>query len=63
VIRSRRGSSFIKCNLNEGASALLAFDADAVIDGDTVVVKSNAVAAPVAVRYAWNENPQANLWN
>ena len=38
--------------------------ADAVIDGDTVVVSSEKVAAPVAVRYAWSMNPAgANLYN
>ncbi len=38
--------------------------ADAVIDGDRVVVSSPAVAAPAAVRYAWSGNaPWANLFN
>jgi sialate O-acetylesterase len=38
--------------------------AQARIDGDRVVVSSNAVALPVAVRYAWSDNPdQANLAN
>ncbi|MEZ6056891.1 MAG: sialate O-acetylesterase [Planctomycetaceae bacterium] len=38
--------------------------ADAVIVGDTVVVSSNEVAAPVAVRYAYSMNPLgANLYN
>jgi sialate O-acetylesterase len=38
--------------------------AQARIDGDRVVVSSNAVADPVAVRYAWSDNPdQANLAN
>jgi sialate O-acetylesterase len=36
--------------------------AQAHIDGDRVVVSSDAVAHPVAVRYAWSDNPdQANL--
>jgi sialate O-acetylesterase len=39
-------------------------DADAAIDGDTVVVKSASVAAPVAVRYAWANYPLGcNLYN
>ena len=39
-------------------------DADAVIDGDAVVVKSPQVPAPVAVRYAWDNYPDgANLYN
>lgn len=38
--------------------------ADAVIDGDTVVVTSSDVAKPVAVRYAYSMNPAgANLYN
>jgi len=37
--------------------------ADAKIDGDTVVVSSAAVPNPVAVRYAWADNPVCNLYN
>jgi sialate O-acetylesterase len=37
--------------------------ADANIVGDTVVVSSDKVSAPVAVRYAWGENPVCNLYN
>ena len=38
--------------------------ADATIDGDTVVVSSDKVAKPAAVRYAWaNTYPWANLFN
>lgn len=38
--------------------------ADAVIKGNTVVVSSKSVAEPVAVRYAWSDNPEdANLHN
>lgn len=38
--------------------------AEATIDGDSVVVKSSAVANPVAVRYAYTMNPEgANLYN
>jgi len=39
------------------------FWADASIDGDTVVVTSDKVAEPVAVRYAWANNPVCNLYN
>lgn len=38
-------------------------NADAVIDGASVVVSSAAVTAPVAVRYAWADCPVVNLWN
>ena len=38
--------------------------AEAVIEGDSVVVSSPDVAAPVAVRYAYSSNPGgANLYN
>lgn len=37
--------------------------ADAVIDGNTVVVSSPEVRHPVAVRYAWADNPECNLTN
>jgi len=41
-------------------------DAEAKIDGDTLVVSSAQVAAPVAVRYAWDDYPEGmgcNLYN
>jgi len=39
-------------------------DAEAKIEGDTVVVRSQQVSAPVAVRYAWDNYPEgANLYN
>ena len=37
--------------------------ATATIDGDMVVVTSDAVKNPVAVRYGWLGNPKVNLWN
>ena len=38
--------------------------AEARIDGDTVVVSSPKVSGPIAVRYAWSQNPAgANLYN
>lgn len=37
--------------------------ADAVIDGNKVVVSSPAVSEPVAVRYGWANYPVVNLWN
>ena len=36
---------------------------NAIIDGETVVVSSPAVPDPVAVRYAWTNNPEATLYN
>jgi sialate O-acetylesterase len=39
------------------------YPANAVIAGDEVIVSSGAVANPVAVRYAWANNPLCNLYN
>ena len=37
--------------------------ADAKIDGDTVVVSSDKVSEPAAVRYGWADNPVCNFYN
>lgn len=37
--------------------------AEARIEGDTVLVSSPQVPEPVAVRYAWADNPVCNLYN
>lgn len=37
--------------------------AKAVIDGETIVVSSDQVKKPVAVRYGWANNPACNLYN
>jgi sialate O-acetylesterase len=37
--------------------------AEAKIEGDTVLVSSKQVPAPIAVRYAWSDNPTCNLYN
>ena len=37
--------------------------ASAKIDGDSVVVWSDKIPEPVAVRYAWADNPACNLYN
>jgi len=37
--------------------------AEAAIDGDTILVRSDSVASPIAVRYAWEMNPDCNLIN
>jgi sialate O-acetylesterase len=39
------------------------FWADAKIDHDSVLVWSAKVPHPVAVRYAWSDNPTCNLYN
>jgi len=39
------------------------YTADAKIVGDTVVVSSDKVSNPVAVRYGWAAYPVVNLWN
>jgi sialate O-acetylesterase len=37
--------------------------ADAKIEGDTVVISSDEVSEPAAVRYGWANNPVCNLYN
>ena len=37
--------------------------ADAQIDGDSVLVRSESIANPVYVRYAWADNPECTLYN
>jgi sialate O-acetylesterase len=37
--------------------------ADAQIDGNTVIVWSDQIQEPIAVRYAWADNPECNLYN
>jgi len=37
--------------------------ADARIEGEHVIVSSQAVQNPIAVRYAWALNPRAGLYN
>jgi sialate O-acetylesterase len=37
------------------------YAADAILDGSSVMVRSAQVPRPVAVRYAWADNPAANL--
>ncbi len=37
--------------------------AEAKIEGDTVLVSSKQVPAPIAVRYAWSDNPTSNFYN
>jgi len=37
--------------------------AEALLDGNTVLVSSPQVPAPVAVRYSWEINPDGNLYN
>ncbi len=38
-------------------------EAKAVIDSNTVLVSSELVSKPVAVRYAWSNSPEASLFN
>jgi len=38
-------------------------DAEARIEGDSVIVSNPAVTKPVAIRYAWANSPRCNLYN
>jgi sialate O-acetylesterase len=65
--------SFTENGLTAGGKPLQAFElagsdrrfhpASARIEGDTVVLTAPGVTAPVAVRYAWKNAPEANLFN
>lgn len=65
--------NFVSDGLTAGDKPLGAFEiagadrifrpATARIDRDTVVVSAPGVPEPVAVRYAWSNNPSANLFN
>ncbi|MGD8176115.1 sialate O-acetylesterase [Marinimicrobium sp. ARAG 43.8] len=64
------GDGLVSCDGQPLAEFAVAGDnrhfvwADARVQGDTVVVRSDAVRHPVAVRYAWANNPDsANLCN
>jgi sialate O-acetylesterase len=37
--------------------------ANAQMDADSVLVSSDKVSKPVAVRYGWADNPEVNLYN
>ncbi len=39
------------------------YHADAVVDGNTIIVSNAAVTAPAMVRYAWGKNPPISLYN
>ncbi len=38
-------------------------NAEAMLEGDTVVVSSSEVKSPTAIRFGWAGFPQVNLWN
>jgi sialate O-acetylesterase len=38
-------------------------EADAKIDGDSVIISSGQVSKPIAVRYGWANSPCCNLYN
>jgi sialate O-acetylesterase len=65
--------TFADNGLTAGAKPLQSFElagtdrkfypATATIVRNTVLVQSPQVPAPVAVRYAWRDDPEANLYN
>jgi sialate O-acetylesterase len=56
--RGQRPSGFTICGDNRKFVR-----ATAKIDGDSILVWSDDVKQPVAVRYAWADNPAGNLYN
>jgi sialate O-acetylesterase len=58
ALDTAKGSSFVVAGVDGQFRP-----ASAVVDGDTIVVSSPGVAAPVAVRYAWEDDPITSLRN
>jgi sialate O-acetylesterase len=58
VLDTAKGSSLVVAGVDGQFKP-----AAAVVDGDTLVVSSPDVAAPVAVRYAWEDDPITSLRN
>ena len=59
-----KGNNGVLSSFTISGSNRVFVPATANIEGNTVVVYSNAVINPVAVRYAWSNNPEsANLFN
>lgn len=59
-LRAREGG--LKGFIVAGADRVF-HPAEAQIDGQTILVSSPQVSEPVAVRYAWANNPEATLFN
>ena len=57
-----KGGSFLKGFVICGANRKF-IPAVATIDGEDVLVFSPEVKEPLAVRYAWADNPDCNLYN
>ncbi|MBU0472968.1 MAG: beta galactosidase jelly roll domain-containing protein [Bacteroidetes bacterium] len=58
-----KGNEELKCFAIAGADKIFVW-AQAKIENDKIIVWSNKVLNPVAVRYAWADNPEgANLFN
>ena len=58
VLDAAKGSSFVVAGVDGVFKP-----ATAVVDGEAVVVSSPDVAAPIAVRYAWADDPVTSLRN
>ena len=58
-----RGDGGLKGFALAGADRTFHWADEATIKGNTVVLRSSAVPKPVAVRYAWDGNPEATLYN
>jgi sialate O-acetylesterase len=57
-LRGNQLTGFTVAGADEGF-----YNADARIEGDTVIVSSPHVAKPTAVRFGWTNYPVVNLWN
>ena len=57
-----QGGAALKGFIIAGADKTFVW-ADARLEGDRVIVRSDDVPEPAAVRYAWADNPECNLYN
>ena len=59
----KKAESGTLCGFQIAGADRVWYWADAVIEGDSVVVSCPDVPHPIAVRYAWGANPVCNLFN
>ena len=59
----KKAESGTLCGFQIAGADRVWYWADAVIEGDSVIVSCPDVPHPIAVRYAWGANPVCNLFN
>lgn len=56
-VKGEKATGFVVCG-----SDMKFYPADAVVEGDKIIVTSPEVKHPVAVRYGWADNPACNIY-